>query len=124
MFSKINLDKLVEYQDIIPKILIPKEIKNILNISYATSYVLVKEAMNTKIFSVIEIYNNYRINKKEFLKWLLGYESNELSDIAFRVFNVSQIKEILQVCEQTVYIILNQATINNWVRLRRLVEVT
>ena len=120
VFSKINLNKVVEYQDIIPKILTPKEIKNILNISDAASYVLVKEAMNTKIFPVIEIYNNYRIPKKEFLKWLLGYESNDLRDISFRVFNVSEIKEILQVCEQTVYRILNQATINNWFEVKKI----
>lgn len=120
VFSKVNLNELVEYQDIIPKILTPKDIKNILKISEATSYVFVKEAMNMKIFPVIKIYNNYRIPKKEFLKWLVGYESNDLRDISFRVFNVSEIKEILQVCEQTVYRILNQATINNWFEVKRI----
>lgn len=123
VFSKANLNKLVEYQDVIPVVLTPKDIKMILNISQVTAYKLINEAIDTGIFHAIKYYTVYRIPKKGFLTWLLGYESNDLSDASFKVFTSSEIQEILSICSKTTYEILNQASINGWFEVKKIGRV-
>lgn len=120
VFSKVNLNKLVRYQDVIPIYLTPKDIRSILKISQNTSLALVREAINTGIFPAMKIGNHYRIPKKSFLEWLLGYESNDLSDASFRVFTRSEIQEMLSICSKTTYEILNQASINGWFEVKKI----
>ncbi|WP_305303153.1 hypothetical protein [Romboutsia ilealis] len=48
VFSKTNLNKLVEYQDVIPTVLTPKDISEILRISQKTTYDLIKKAIDTE----------------------------------------------------------------------------
>lgn len=123
VFSNVNLNKLVEYQDIIPAYLTPKDIQNILKVSYSTSNNLVKEAVDTGIFPAKKIYNHYRVPKKSFLKWLLGYDSNDLSDASFKVFKSTEIQELLSICNKTTYDILHQAHINGWFEVKRIGRV-
>ncbi|MEG2984123.1 MAG: helix-turn-helix domain-containing protein [Peptostreptococcaceae bacterium] len=119
VFSKVNLNELIDHQDIIPTVLTPKDIKDILKISDKKSYEFIKEAIDKEAFPVMKIDRVYRIPKRGFLKWLLGYESEDLRDISFKVLTTSEIKDILNVCEKTVYTILYQAPINNWFEVKR-----
>lgn len=120
VFSKANLNKLVQHQDIIPGVLTPKDICAILRISQKTAYDLVNLAIETEIFNTIKHYRCYRVSKKSFLKWLLGYECNDLSDASFRVFTSEEVKEMLSVSHKTAYDILNQAIINGWFEVKKI----
>lgn len=120
VFSKINLNKLVQYQDVIPTFLTPKDISEILRISQKTAYDLIKKAIDTEMFTAMKIHKIYRISKKSFLTWLLGYECVDLSDASFRVFTSDEIQEILSISSKTTYDILNQASHNKWFEVKRI----
>lgn len=120
VFSKTNLNKLVQYQDIIPTVLTPKDISEILRISQKTTYDLIKKAIDTEMFTAMKIHKVYRISKKSFLTWLLGYECADLSDASFKVFTSDEIQEILSISLKTTYEILNQASINKWFEVKRI----
>lgn len=120
VFSKINLNKLVQYQDVIPTVLTPKDISEILRISMNTAYDLINKAIDTEIFVARKIYKYYRVSKKSFLEWLLGYECNDLSDASFKVFTSNEIQDMLSISQKTTYEILNQASINKWFEVKRI----
>ncbi|WP_289293073.1 helix-turn-helix domain-containing protein [Romboutsia ilealis] len=120
VFSKTNLNKLVEYQDVIPTVLTPKDISEILRISQKTTYDLIKKAIDTEMFTAMKIHKVYRISKKSFLTWLLGYECADLSDASFKVFTSDEIQEILSISSKTTYEILNQASINKWFEVKKI----
>ena len=57
------------------KVLMVKDIREILQISQKTAYNLVKQALKTgDMFRVIKLGNTYRIPTKSFLDWLDGIE--------------------------------------------------
>lgn len=57
------------------KVLMVKDVQEILQISQKTAYNLVKQALTTgDMFKVIKIGNTYRIPTKSFLDWLDGME--------------------------------------------------
>ncbi|WP_305303154.1 hypothetical protein [Romboutsia ilealis] len=68
----------------------------------------------------MKIHKVYRISKKSFLTWLLGYECADLSDASFKVFTSDEIQEILSISSKTTYEILNQASINKWFEVKKI----
>lgn len=120
VFSKVNLNKLVKQEDVIPQVLTPKDICKILKISQSTCFKFLRDSMEKELFPVRKIYNYYKIPKKSFLTWLLGYEYSDLSDRSFRVFTSNEIQEILSVSQSTLYEILNQASINKWFEVKKI----
>ena len=120
VFSKVNLNKLVKQEDVIPQVLTPKDICKILKISQSTCFKFLRDSMEKELFAVRKIYNYYKIPKKSFLTWLLGYECSDLSDGSFRVFTSNEIQEILSVSHSTLYEILNQASLNRWFEVKKI----
>ena len=120
VFSKTNLNKLITPKNYIPEVLKPKDISEILRISMNTAYDLINTAIDTEIFVARKIYKHYRISKKSFLEWLLGYEYNDLSDASFKVFTSNEIQDMLSISQKATYEILNQASINKWFEVKRI----
>lgn len=120
VFSKTNLKKLIDHQDYIPPVLKPKDISEILRINMNTVYDLINTAIDTEIFVARKIYKHYRVSKKSFLEWLLGYECNDLSDSSFKVFTSGEIQDMLSISQKTTYEILNQASINKWFEVKKI----
>lgn len=57
------------------KVLMVKDVQEILQISQKTAYNLVKQALTTgDMFKVIKIGNTYRIPAEPFLNWIDGIE--------------------------------------------------
>ena len=120
VFSKVNLNKLVKQEDVIPQVLTPKDICKILKISQSTCFKFLRDSMDKELFPVRKIYNYYKIPKKSFFTWLLGYECSDLSDRSFRVFTSNEIQDMLSISQKTTYEILNQASINKWFEVKRI----
>ncbi len=120
VFSKTNLNDLIKHQDVLPVVLTPKDICKILKISPGTCFSFLKESMDKELFPVRKIYKYYKIPKHSFLKWLLGYECNDLSDASFKVFTSNEIQEILSMSQSTTYEVFNQASRNGWFEVKKI----